>query len=362
MKAKALRIGKAMSAALFVLLLVVVGTKNALAQNLVATLQHGDNISMYYGPNAFVQAHNAAQTGDVITLSSGTFNTTTITKAITLRGAGCCMDSVTGIRPTYISNLVANVPDEEHSLTIEGVCVSQKFTFTNLNNPKFIKCNFNEVNRVTGSNDMMQNAQFVNCMIKKIGNGVFWYSSYNGPSVYATNINFTNCYVCIDPRNLKVDTGVGFVNSIVSIYPDDSGYQYVTESVMAINSIFYCYRYGGAYSFSGSSSSCLFYNCVSIPSNYFNSQNSTNIQMNNFSDVFETFTGNFQSYSERFVLKEDFATSFLGNDGTEVGIHGGLAPYNPRPNYMVLKQCNVASQSTIDNKLSVEIRVVAEGE
>ena len=85
-----------------------------------------------------------------------------------------------------------------------------------------------------------------------------------------------------------------------------------------------------------------------------------------FPSVFETFvnwTANFSALiNERFILKSDFATSFLGNDGTEVGIHGGEAPYNPRPNYMVLKQCNVANQSTIDGKLSVEIQVVSEGE
>lgn len=88
--------------------------------------------------------------------------------------------------------------------------------------------------------------------------------------------------------------------------------------------------------------------------------------MDNFSDVFDTYDGsNISFYDpiyERFILKSSFATSFLGNDGTEVGIHGGLAPYNPRPNYMVLKQCNVANQSTVDGKLSVEIQVVAEGE
>jgi hypothetical protein len=85
-----------------------------------------------------------------------------------------------------------------------------------------------------------------------------------------------------------------------------------------------------------------------------------------FTDVFETLEWGYFGFSElineRFILKSDFATSFLGNDGTEVGIHGGLAPYNPRPNYMVLKQCNVATQSTDDNKLNVEIQVVSEGE
>ena len=304
MKAKSLQFGKAMSAALFVLLPNVVGLKNALAQNLVATLQHGDDISMYYGSNAFVQAHEAAQTGDIITLSSGTFNPTTITKAITLRGAGCCMDTVTGIYPTIFENsITANVSDNENSLTIEGILFNSTFYFGILNNPRFIKCNLDYLYNYNNSS-MMQNAQFVDCMIYGISGFT------RNSSIYATNTQFANCYVL----------------------------------------------------------SSSFYNCISIKiSDLFTNQtNSTNMSMSNLQDVFETFNGSYNGFEgliyERFILKSDFASSFLGNDGTEVGIHGGQAPYNPRPNYMVLKQCNVANQSTIDGKLSVEIQVVSEGE
>ena len=90
MKVRSLHFGKAISAALFVLLLSVAGMKNALAQTLVATLKHGDNISFYYGANALVDAHEDAETGDIITLSSGTFTTPNwFSQAITWGGAGC---------------------------------------------------------------------------------------------------------------------------------------------------------------------------------------------------------------------------------------------------------------------------------
>ena len=122
MKAKALRIGKAMSAALFVLLLVVVGTKNALAQTQVATLQHGDDVSVYYGTNAFVEAHTAAQTGDIITLSGGSYAPCNITKAITLHGAGCAVDTVANTTPTIFGgDIFLNVADTSNFLTIEGI-------------------------------------------------------------------------------------------------------------------------------------------------------------------------------------------------------------------------------------------------
>ena len=357
MKVKALQFGKAMSAALFVLLLSVAGMKNALAQNLVVTLQHGSDISMYYGTNAFVQAHEAAQTGDIITLSSGTFNPTTITKAITLRGAGCCMDTVTSIYPTvFESSITANVPDEDHSLIIEGICFNNSFYCHNLNNPKFIKCNFDYFSNSSGY--LMQYAQFINCYFD-------WYSM----SDVSHHVQFTNCYVKIQISVCTNEHNISFVNSIV--YLRGTG---TIETVLAINSIFYYFNNSGWFTEASASSSCLFTNCVEIiPVGYsgelFANQmnNTTNISMEGFPSVFETFIGTYgtnfsELINERFILKSDFASSFLGNDGTEVGIHGGQAPYNPRPNYMVLKQCNVAGQSTIDNKLSVEIQVVAEGE
>ena len=121
MNLRKLQFGKAMSAALFVLLLVVAGTKNALAQTQVATLQHGEEISVFYGQNAFVEAHAAAETGDIITLSSGTFVKTPITKAITLRGAGCAIDTVANTNPTVIGQnieknvMILNNPEQFYS-------------------------------------------------------------------------------------------------------------------------------------------------------------------------------------------------------------------------------------------------------
>lgn len=353
MKSNTLQFGKAMSAALFGLLLVVAGMKNALAQNLVATLQHGDSISMFYGSNALSQAHSAAQTGDIITLSSGYFTGCTITKAITLRGAGCYMDTITGIGPTVLTGTtIADVSDEEQALTIEGIWMKY-FNYEHLINPRFIKCNFTDFSvRTQGS--QMQNAQFVNCMVSLSNAGLAYSNNAN-----SNNTQFINCYVRLHPSNLVSGTNVSFMNSIVSFT------FFGTVEASAANSIFYD-ESGYSITFDGSPS--LFHNCVSIHmSGLFDSQTSTtNLALNNYSDVFETYNGSSIDFEnpiyERFILNNEFATSFLGNDGTEVGLYGGLAPYNPRPNYMVLKQCNVATQSTIDNKLSVEIQVVTEGE
>ena len=114
-----------------------------------AMLKHGDNISVYYGLDAFVEANASAQDGDIITLSSGTFNPTAITKAITLRGAGCVSDAELMTFPTTITGQVyASIPDVENTLTIEGVYFETGFAVPengSLLSPTFIRCNFGSV-------------------------------------------------------------------------------------------------------------------------------------------------------------------------------------------------------------------------
>lgn len=342
MKTNLLKLRRVLNATLFVLLLTVAGMMNALGQNLVATLQHGDNISVFYGANALVQANDVAESGDIITLSSGSFQGTDITKAITLRGAGCIMDTVTGINPTVVYyNMNLNVIDDINHLTIEGISFSRLYML-NLNSPKIIKCNIEEIYGYGGEEDRVQNASFIDCKI-----------NYFNSSSRFTNIQFYNSVLHI--RDAVSENSFSFNNSIVS--GDMPG-------ILAQNSILlYC---------PNEESLCI--NCVIIPRYSwcgYDANNNDNMIVYSCSEIFETFNGfyygswgsisNFD-FGERYNLKEEFASSFLGTDGNEVGIYGGLAPYNTRPNYMVLKQCNVANQSTVDGKLSIEIRVVAEGE
>lgn len=82
------------------------------------------------------------------------------------------------------------------------------------------------------------------------------------------------------------------------------------------------------------------------------------MEVDNYEDVFETFWGTIIN-ENIYQLKEEVATSFMGHDGSEVGIYGGIMPYTPRPTYMIMKRCNVAPRSTVDGKLSVDIEIIA---
>ncbi len=338
MKSNTLQFGKALSAALFVLLLSVAGMKNALAQNQVATLQHNDTITgVFYGQNAFSSAYNAAANGDVITLSSGTFNAITIQKSITIRGAGCVLDTVTNVLPTIIPgdfSLRAN------NITFEGIWFTGRVNISSYwdcgNYSNFVKCNFNRISNTYGDNKLF--CQFNNCIINNyelhrhhgtsIVNSVVRFTSYNHNDIY----NPTNIY-----------------NSVI-----------VFDSILPINNIV-AYNSIIATASGHNVSNNTFFNCINIKTgetSLFEGQlNTSNMEVNSYSEVFETFDGTI-SYDNIYQLKNNIATSFLGHDGTEVGIYGGIMPYKTRPSYMILKNCNVAGQTDENKKLNVEMELI----
>lgn len=333
MRFNSLQFGKAMSAALFVLLLSVAGLKNALGQHMVATLQHEGEISCFYGANALYYAHEAAETGDIITLSGGNFSATDITKAITLRGVGFIPDTIPESLATIITgNIAADLTNDTASLTIEGIRFDN-FYYGNLYNPRFVKCYFESFEYSGNNYEGMINAQFVNCRIK------FLYDS--GSNANFVNSIIWNCRCNITARNSYVNMNYSYGGYTVS----------VSNCIVCGNSV---------------SVNSIAMNCINIGGALNNAQQVDCYYFNNYSGVFVYFTGpnnySFNYIYEELLLKEEVANECLGDDGTQVGIYGGFAPYKDRPNYMVLKRCNVATQTTIDNKLSVEIEVVTEGE
>lgn len=349
MKAKALQFGKAMSAALFVLLLSVAGMKNALAQTQVATLQHGDDMSAFYGANALVEAHAAATAGDIITLSSGTFNSCDITKSITIRGAGCVYDSLTQVTPTIIPG-VFEIRSSNNSF--EGIKFSGTIKSSGRNNISFTKCNVDYIELSHWQNNM--NWQFVNCIIKTFDPS-FKSTTYAGTSYYSfvgmSIINSVVKFVGYDHTDITAPTTIS--NSIILVENGDP-----VKNIIAYNSIV-------ATVSENEVSNCTFFNCIGIETGetlLFEGQTTHNVmEVNGYEDVFETFDGTV-AYDNIYQLKEEIANSFLGNDGSEVGLFGGIMPYNPRPSYMIMKHCNVAPRSTVDGKLSVDIEIIAEDE
>lgn len=355
MMKKTLLTRRALGAALIVLLLSAAGVNSAIAQDQIAVLQHEGVITTYYGGNAFVEAYNAADTSDVITLSSGDFNVCDINKPITIHGAGARQDTTSSDRtPTYFSgSLTFNCGGSEtEHLIMEGVCFTAQVCYYSLLYAEFYRCSFS--GRIychyhgvgwggsTEDDGDMSYSKFINCRISNmsfsrsvnirlINSVVFNTSSLNAAPYPDKNLIAYNSYIAYGDENPERSD---FYNCVVGGRPGKVPQE-----------------------------SCSFYNCVMAKNGYEGSLleyafNSNCIEMDELSQVFVDYTGDFND--ELFILQDGITSSIQGNDGTEVGIYGGMYPWTDRPVYMIMRHCTVGSRTTDDGHLSVDIEVVTE--
>lgn len=306
-------------------------------QTLVATLTHGDSISMYYDTHAYQKAMANAVDGDMINLSGGGFIATNITKAVTIRGTG-----IDDVNPTYIiNNFDISIPETTTSrLTIEGVRISNKITTKGtLNNAYFVKDYIGGFS----TNGTVKNAMFVNCKA---------YNVYVGSS-NPTTFEFINSFVnAFENLSYSTTSSATFVNCVIWQNAYSSACQAATIcSSTLINCIIYNSYNVSFNSFPNTTSVT---NCIAIGNG------------NPFSDVFASnnnwYNVPISIFKDSNVLNDltDAAKAkYLGTDGTPVGMYGGMLPYNTTPSYPQITKMDVASKTTADGKLSVEIEVSA---
>lgn len=307
--------------------------------SLLATLSHDGNIKTFYGAKALIEAHSAAENGDVITLSSGSFVATNIEKALTIRGAGMEVDSINGTLPTILTgNFAINIPDTvSERLTLEGVYSNHTISYSGtLNKPMFLKCRISEIKQGRENHNMID-ASFVHCRITK--------------QLYLDNDCSASCINCIiaDPTTWSQSTSnFEFTNCLI----------YSTKAHLISSSSFKnCTIITGMEN--ALSSGVTAFNCVGDYAKLFSAiPNSTNKTVT-VSELFKTYKGGDFNDSDSFELTDEAKKKFLGIDGTQVGIYGGMLPYDPIPSNPQITKCNVAAKSTADGKLSVDIEVKA---
>lgn len=314
--------------------------------SMLATLNHEGTVSTFYGATALRDAHNAAVHGDVITLSSGSFVSTDITKAITLRGAGMEVDTLSGTEPTVISgDFSIQIADTvSQRLTIEGIFHNHNLKYKGtLTNALFLKNRLYNVD--LANNGIMKNASFIHCRIA---------------DCLRLNANSSaSCINCAieDPISQNSTTSNFEFQNCVIKFDNNSSPSSVNSSVYKNCLI----HWGGTAN--GISSSCISYNSVGFGYSklFDNIPNSTNTYISDWTIVFKTYgCQSLQKLdSENFELTDEAKSKYLGTDGTQVGIYGGVLPFTSTPSNPQITKCNVAAKSTADGKLSVDIEVKA---
>lgn len=316
---------------LFVAVMAMFATTAKAQSSLLATLNHEGTISTFYGSNALIQAHAAAADGDVITLSSGTFQSVNITKAVTLRGAGMVLDAATQIEPTVLANdFTIDIPDETtQRLTIEGVYTNQMVRINKLKNAMFLKDRFRYF-AFPGS-AYGKDLTFIHCRITE---------RYNGTDYSNNSAVFQNCIVRDMHGNNYIFNNCLFLEAN-NLHCGNSEYRN-------------CIILGS----NNANSSSTYYNnlyCKLSSNVEFNVTNNTNVEVAKDNEAIKNLFGN--SDDNEYKLTEAAKALIKGTDGTEVGIYGGSLPYDPTPTNPQISKFNVAAKTTADGKLSVDIEV-----
>lgn len=324
----------------------VAATASFAQSSLLATLSHVEDgtITTYYGATALREAHAAAADGDIITLSSGSFNSVEITKGITLRGAGMDFDAATQSEPTIlVGDFNVSIPEETtQPLTIEGVYSDNKMYVTlPLNNATFLKSRIKNVDSKSNST-VFKNLTMIHCKISS--------------QIYCASGSTINCINCIIWNPVCSNKNSVFEMTNCVVMKENVGLLY---SSTFKNCIFI--GNNGPNFFNYYEGPNTVYNCVGLDydterSIFRKIQNNTN-SIAAYADVMKTCKDGTYSDSETFELTDAAKTQYLGTDGTQVGIYGGSMPFSITPSNPQITKANVAAKSTADGKLSIDITV-----
>lgn len=316
---------------LFMALVAMCVTTAKAQSSLLATLNHEGTITTFYGTTALQKAHESAADGDVITLSSGTFQSVNITKAITLRGAGMALDAATQTEPTVLANEFNISISEETTqrLTIEGIYTNQTVSIQKLKNAMFLKDRFKDIYAGYYNNENATDLTFIHCKIAEY---------YYGASAAYNSALFQNCIIrYIGGTNYSFKNCVLGYNNGLSLCNNS---EYKSSVIIGLSNF---------------NSSVTMYNNLYTSRYSYDFPNNTNVKVGGDSEAIK----NLLEYSDDndYKLTEEAKALIKGVDGTEVGIYGGSLPFDSTPTNPQISKFNVAAKTTADGKLSVDIEV-----
>lgn len=339
--------------------LVALTTLTANAQKTdkqMATLQHGNQTMVFYGIDAFVQAYEAAaDTLDVITLSSGEFNAPAyIQKSIAVYGAGFEDDETTGTNRTFIRGSISLYPadavDEDgnvleaakhvNGVHLEGLNIEYGVYCSNYNNVpisnlSIVKCYLSLLDFQISCSD---------CTIRQ---SVVTGSIYNSnpESNIATNLLISNCWIGNQVSGFDNSSTIKIDHCIcwsTGWYPYYGPYEYTNNIMFA------------------------------LPSNGAIARNNVFIGNEYTSDISEGNWGNlatagvFAAEGEdgSYAADKDFALKYpkkhVGNDGTEIGLYGGTYAWNKIPLIPRITSYELDTSNAANGTIKVSIKAEAQ--
>lgn len=316
-------------------------TTNVYAQEVqLATLQHGESMQVFYGSDALVNAMATAEHGDIITLSAGSFKGTIINKAVILQGAGYVTDFENGKFPTAIDFVGIQLQAGNEGLLIEGISFNNGTVFNQgyLVSCTFKKCWFSrlELGNSGGTTEK--------CLIDQCRIGDF-HPDGESENLYVKNSYFRLIYGNSDNATLVIENCmmINIYNSVTALLKNN-----IIGDVVS------------PYANSSLKRTCTAYNNVFISGD----ANGVIIQSGNTNSDDMTLFGktiNVRDFDiEDYKLTPNAQVTFLGTDGTQVGLYGGSTPFTNIPSNPQITKRNIDAKTSVDGKLKVSITVEAQ--
>lgn len=336
-------------------LVAILTVTTTFAQSPITTLQHNGETTVYYGVSSFSDALDAAVDYDTLYLSAGYFTAPTIAKGVTVIGSGHFPDETdsTGAliqKRTYITSEIT-INAGADSLHLEGLYINGDIEYSSSSSIDYvtiIRCRTSSINFNSSSETAAKNYNTITeCFVT--GNIDFNY--------YGNNLTVRNS-VIVGSYSIREINGNALIYNNIFLYT----YRviYAVSSSVIRNNIFVATS-NPLYSYTSETVSNV------ISNNLFGSSSVNfgyNTPSNNYigiaqENIFVDQTGNSIDYAHNYHLQN--ITSYLGTDGTQVGIYGGDGfkeegmPSNPQ-----ITSKSIAEKTDSEGNLNISITVEAQ--
>jgi len=316
-----------------------------------AALHTASGVQIFNGSNAFINAHNAASSGDTIYLSGHTFTPpASFDKQLMIFGAGHYVDSTLATGKTFINGNVT-LNENADLFYLEGVEITGNFTIStnhSVNNVIIKRC------KINGTFNALGDLSNPTSNLSLIGN------------VLMNRLNLENIQNSLLSNNIISNTFQGSNGNMISnniimgfIWGSTMDYLFFGSNNTLTNNIILWEGYNANVNGSGN----IFNNNLYVEPTPDYGATATSI--GNYTGILQTTifvnqTGNTFDYAHDYHLQAP--TTYLGTDGTEVGIYGGTFPYKegavPHNPHIQLK--NIAPTTNANGDLQIQIQVGAQ--
>lgn len=308
-------------------LLFCAGAVMAQNESQTALLQDGDNVQVFYGANALGSAYDAATAGSTITLSEGFFNYPGIylTKAVNIIGSGS--------DKTTIYSGLNYWPDESapiQDVILEGVRVSGDIQSRYTSGLTVSKCRFGVFRVYDGcENITIRQSQFVTL----------------AGGAYVLNMAVLNCIITSRLDYSNESSALLFDHCV--IMPSSNCWDHAKAIYQN------CIAAAGCNTNFATGSTVRYCICqFGDADKYIKEGNWFAVDP---TDLFSDGTG--FDYSDERTYTLSTPETYVGSDGTEVGIHGGLYPWNMTPTTPVVKNLELKiNGATLNVTYDAEVR------